>query len=126
MMKWHSRASHLGRFTLWYNSRRATTQLGRFTLGRNGHRATKLDRFTLWNNGRRDTQLGRFSLYMCGTTDGRRATTQRDKFTLCGRTAAELHNTVDLLCGRTAAAELNNPVSLMHAPGVKICTLYED
>ena len=36
---------------------------------------------------------------------------------LCGTTAAGLHNSVDSLCG-TTTAELNNPVSLMRAPGV--------
>ena len=46
MMKWCRRASHLGRFTLWYNGRR---------------RASHLGRFTLWNNGRRSTELGRFT-----------------------------------------------------------------
>ena len=50
--------------------------------------------------------------------NGRRVTTQLGRFTLCGTTAAELHNSVDLLCGTTAATELNKPVSLMHAPGV--------
>ena len=40
-------ASHLGRFTLWHNGRRAT-QLGKFTLWPdNGYRARQLSRFTL-------------------------------------------------------------------------------
>ena len=30
MMKWRRRASHRGRFTLWHNGHRVTTQLGRF------------------------------------------------------------------------------------------------
>ena len=68
---------------MWHNSRRVT-QLGKFALWHNGRRAT--------------TQLGRFSL--CGATDGHRATTQLDRFTLCGTAAAELHNSVDLLCAR--------------------------
>ena len=33
MMKWHRRASHLGRFILWHNGRRATQlMISRFTL----------------------------------------------------------------------------------------------
>ena len=32
MMKWRRRALHLFRFTLWYNGRRAATQLSRFAL----------------------------------------------------------------------------------------------
>jgi len=43
---------------------------------------------------------------------GRRRTSNKERDTLF-----LLHNSVDLLCG-TTAAELNNPVSLMHAPGV--------
>ena len=69
---------------------------------------------------------------LCVTLNGRRAT-QLDRFTLCGTTAAELHNLVNLLRGTTAiellhnsvgllcgtkATKLNNPVSLMHAPGI--------
>ena len=98
MIKWRCRASHLGRFTLWNNSRWATqfdkftshlgrftlwhngcwaTQLGRFTLWHKGHRATQLGTFTLWHDGRRATQLGTFTLWH----NGRRAT-QLSKFTL--------------------------------------------
>ena len=54
--------------------------------------------YFMWHNGRRATQLGRLTLWH----NGRRATTQIDRFTLCG----------------TTAAELNNLVSFMHAPGV--------
>ena len=55
-MKRRRQASHLGRFTLWNNSRRAT-QLGRFTLWHNGQRASQLAcKFTLWHNGRRAKQ----------------------------------------------------------------------
>ena len=78
MMKWCRRASHLGRFTLWNNSRRRASHLGRFTLWNNGRRDTQLSRFTLWHNRRWASQLA-------------------DKFTLW------LHNSVDLLCGTTAA-----------------------
>ena len=161
MMKWCRRASHLGRFTLWHNGRWAA-QLGRFTLCDTtaaelhdlvallcgtmaaellhnsvdllcvaqqppSYRLDRFTRYTLWH-------------------DGRQATTQLDRFTLCGTTASELHNSVDLLCGTTAtklhisvdllcgtiaaelhnlvdllcttATELNNPLSLTHAPGV--------
>ena len=35
-IKWHRRASYLGRFTLWHNGCRAI-QLGKFTLWPNGH-----------------------------------------------------------------------------------------
>ena len=77
--------------------------------------------------GQTTTQLGRFPL--CGTTA---AELHNSIDLLRGTTAAELlHNSVDLLCGTTAAelhnsvdllcgttaAELNNPVPLMHAPG---------
>ena len=61
------------------------------------HRDSLLGRFTLWHIGCRATQLGRFTLWHNG----------RHK----------LHNSVNLLCG-TTAAELNNPVSVMYAPGV--------
>ena len=61
--------------------------------------------------GQTTTQLGRFTLF--GTTA---AELHNSEDLLCGTTAAELHNSVDLLCG-TTAAELNNPVPLMHAPG---------
>ena len=89
-MKWCRRASYLGRFTLWNNSRR---------------RASHLDRFTLWNNGRRATQLGRFTLWHYG-----RLATQLSIDLLCGTTDTELHNSpVNLPCG-TTNAELNNPV----------------
>ena len=50
---------------------------------------------------RRATRLGRFTRYTLWH-DGRQATTQLDRFTLCGTTASELHNSVDLLCGTTA------------------------
>ena len=72
MIKWRRRASHLSRFTLWLNSRRATqlgkftSHLGRFTLWHNSFRATQLCRFTLWHNGRRATQLGKFTLWHNG------------------------------------------------------------
>ena len=97
---------------MWHNSRRAT-QLGKFTLLHNVRRAT--------------TQLSRFSLR--GTADGCRATTQLDRLTLSDTTAAELHDSVVLLCDTTAAAKLNNPVSLMRAPGVAVTNRtekYED
>ena len=42
-----------------------------------------------------------------------RATTQLGRFPLCGTTAAELHNSVDLLCGTTAAELLYNSVDLL-------------
>ena len=58
MMKWRLRASHLGRFTLWNNSRQAT-QLSTFTLWYNGRRPSQLaGKFTLWHNGRRTKQPG--------------------------------------------------------------------
>ena len=75
-------------YFLWHNGCRATTQLrDLLCVTPNGCQATQLGRFTLWHNGRRaTTQL-----------NGRQAT-QLDRFTLCGTTAAELHNSVDLLC----------------------------
>ena len=58
-------------------------------------RASHLGRFTLWNNGRRRaSHLGRFTLW----NNGRR----------------ELHISVDLLCGITAA-EVQNSVDLLVA-----------
>ena len=99
----------------------------------------------MWHNSRLATRLGRFTRFTLWH-DGRQATTQLDRFTLCGTTASELHNSVDLLCGTTAtklhvsvdllcgtmaaelhnlvdllctmATELNNLLSLTHAPGV--------
>ena len=61
-MKWCRRASYLGRFTLWNNSRRRASHLDRFTLWNNGRRATQLGRFTLWHYGRLATQLS-FNLW---------------------------------------------------------------
>ena len=60
-------------------------------------RAAQLGRFTLWRNGR---QAINSADLLCVTPNGRRVT-----------------QLGYLLCG-TTAAELNNPVSLMHAPGV--------
>ena len=58
MKEWCRRASCLGRFTLWNNSRRRASHLGRFTSWSNGRRATQLrGRFTLWHYGRLATQL---------------------------------------------------------------------
>ena len=95
-MKWCRRASCLGRFTLWNNSRRRASHLDRFTLWNNGRRATQLGRFTLWHYGRLATQLSRFTLW-----HNRRWTSQlAGKFTLW-------HN------GRRAKQP-----GLMHAPGV--------
>ena len=63
MMKWCRRASHLGRFTLWYPGHLAT-QLSRFTLWYYGRLATQLSRFTLWHNRRWTSQLaGKFTLW---------------------------------------------------------------
>ena len=93
MMKWCRRASHLGRFTLWNNGRRRASHLGRFTLWNNGRRATQVGRFTLWHYGRLATQLSRFTLW-----HNRRWASQ-----LAGKFTLWLHNSVDLLCGTTAA-----------------------
>ena len=60
-------------------------------------RAAQLGRFTLWRNGRRAINSADL---LCVTPNGRRVT-----------------QLGYLLCG-TTAAELNNPVSLIHAPGV--------
>ena len=79
-------------------------------------RASHLGRFTLWHrdNGCRATQLGRL---LCGTTA---AELYNSVNLLCGTvdllcgtvtTAAELHISVDLLCGTvTTAAELHSSV----------------
>ena len=87
-MKWCRRASYLGRFTLWNNSRRRASHLDRFTLWNNGRRATQLGRFNLWHYGRLAahprrprmlaTQLSRFTLWH----NGRRASQLVGKFTL--------------------------------------------
>ena len=62
MMKWCHQASHLGRFTLRNNGRRAT-QLGRFTLWHYGRLPTQFSRFTLWHNRHWASQLaGKFTL----------------------------------------------------------------
>ena len=60
-------------------------------------RVAQLGRFILWHNGRRAINSADL---LCVTPNGRRAT-----------------QLGYLLCG-TTAGELNNPVSLMHAPGV--------
>ena len=63
IMKWCRRASHLGRFTLWYYGHLAT-QLSCFTLWYYGRLATQLSRFTLWHNRRWASQLaGKFTLW---------------------------------------------------------------
>ena len=62
-MKRFRRASHLGRFTLWNNGRRAT-QLGGFSVVALGGLATQLSRLSLWHSGRRTSQLaGKFTLW---------------------------------------------------------------
>ena len=161
MMKWCRRASHLGRFTLWHNAAElhnsvdllyVTQQLPSYTTWQRyfvvqwllSYYTTRQIYF-VQHNSCRATRLGRFTRYTLWH-DGRQATTQLDRFTLCGTTASELHNSVDLLCGTTAtklhisvdllcgtmaaelhnlvellcttATELNNPLSLTHAPGV--------
>ena len=93
MMKWCRRASHLGRFTLWNNGRCRASHFRRFTLWNNRCQATQLGRFTLWHYGRLATKLSRFNLWH----KRRWASQLSGKFTLC------LHNSVDLLCGTTAA-----------------------
>ena len=75
MMKWRCQASHLGRFTLLHN----------------GRRATQLSRFALRHNGRRATQL---SDLLCGITA---AGLHNSVDSLCGTTAAELNNPVSLM-----------------------------
>ena len=60
-------------------------------------RTAQLGRFTLWRNGRRVINSADL---LCVTPNGYRVT-----------------QLGYLLCG-TTAAELNNPVSLIHAPGV--------
>ena len=131
MMKWQRQTSHLGRFTLLQNGRRAT-QLGRFTLWHNGGRAkcsfVRCRKYhKSWWDGAAKLHIS-VDLLCCTTA----AELHNSVDLLWGTTAAELHNSVDLLCGTTAAglhnsvdslcgttaAELNNPVSLMRAPGV--------
>ena len=111
MMKWRRRASHLGRFTLWHNGPELHNSVD-FC----GTTATELLHANLLCVAQQPPsyKLGKFILWH----NGLRATTQLGRFTLCGTTAAELHNSVDSLCGTMAAAELNKPVSLMRAPGV--------
>ena len=75
-------------------------------------RASHLGLDTLWHNGRwATTQLSRFTL--CGTTAAELLHHSVDL--LCCTTATELlHNSVDLLCGTTAAELLHTKLSQIY------------
>ena len=137
MVKWRLRASHLGRFTLWHNCCRASQLVNLLcektaaglhnsvnllcgitaaernpfpvicssvliSVTREWRYCGLIYKFFLTNNIELKCSFVRCRKYHKSWSNGA-AELHISVDLLCGTTAAELHNSVDLLCGTTAA-----------------------